>query len=145
MGSHLADVGGTGTVEAAVCQVSPQRNATGPRYFEASFAGVYDAAACGDVNSSQSLRTQPFKSPLRVRFSRKSPDVLLVPIPIDCNLSQQCYRGESDSTRVSPRRGLSDPVNDEQAILSDIAGGRSSCTRSSIGRNCEWHSGAAAP
>ena len=87
---------------------------------------MYDAAACGDVNSSQSLRKQPFKSPLRVRFSKKSPDVVLVPIPGDCNLSKQCSRGVSDLTRAnsSPRRGLSDPVNDEQAILSDIAGGR---------------------
>ena len=87
---------------------------------------MYDAAACGNVNSSQSLRKQLYKSPVRVRFSKKLPDVVLVPIPGDCNFSQQCYRGESDLTRKisSPRHDLSDPVNDEQAILSDIAGGR---------------------
>ena len=122
----MANVGGTGTAEAAVCHVSPQNGVTGPGYFRTSFAGVYDAAACGNVNSSQFLRKQPFKSPLRVRFSKKPPDVVLVPIPGVCNLSQQCYRGKSDWTHknYSPRRGLSDPVNDEQAILSDIAGGR---------------------
>ena len=61
----MADVGGTGTAEAAVCRVSPPRRILSPHDFETSFAGVYDAAACGDVNSSQSLRKQPFKSPWR--------------------------------------------------------------------------------
>ena len=122
----MAKEGGTGTAEAAVYHVSPQRGVIGPRYFNASFACASRAVNRSRSNSSPSWCKQPSKSPLRVRFSRKPPDVVTVPIPSNCNFSQQCYRSESDLSRgnASLRHGLSDPVTDEQAILSEIAGGR---------------------